>query len=276
MQLKLGILAGGGPLPKYLTDHCQEIGRDCFIIQLLKNANAENINGVPGKWVRIGAAGRIIKLLKNQKVEEVVMVGNVSRPSIINIFPDWGGIKFLAKVGVGALGGDNSLLTAIANELEREGFKVVGIDELLTDLLAPTGPFGRFLPSDGQLNYIRYGIEHAQIIGRQDKGQAVVIQKDRLIGTEDKNGTDHLILHCDNSSSDFEKPILIKIKKPDQDRRIDLPTIGPRTVELAARCGFSGIVVESLHTLVVDKQSVTKIADESGMFVLGVTIEDEI
>ena len=203
------------------------------------------------------------------------MVGSVRRPSIINVFPDWGGIKFLLRVGWSALGGDNSLLTAVANELEQEGFKVVGIDEILLELLAPLGPFGKFLPTNGDLEFIRYGIQQAQVIGRQDKGQAVVIQKDRLIGTEDKNGTDHLIIHCDKSSSDLEKPILIKIKKPGQDRRIDLPTIGPRTVELAARCGFSGIVVESQHTLVVDKEDVIKIADASNMFVVGVPIEDE-
>ena len=274
MQPKLGILAGGGPLPKYLTDHCRQIGRECYVLQLLKNANAQNINDVPGNWVRIGAAGKIIKQLRKQNVKEVVMVGHVRRPSIINVFPDWGGIKFLIKVGMGALGGDNTLLSAVAKELEREGFKVVGIDEILLGLLATSGPFGKFSPSDFDRDYIQHGIEHAQTIGRKDKGQAVVIQKNDLIGTEDKNGTDHLIIHSNRASLEIAKPILIKIKKPGQDRRVDLPTIGPRTVELAARYGFAGIVVESGHTLVIDKNRVTKIADRSGMFVIGVTIED--
>ena len=211
MQPKLGILAGGGPLPKYLTDHCRQIGRECYVLQLLKNANAQNINDVPGNWVRIGAAGKIIKQLRKQNVKEVVMVGHVRRPSIINVFPDWGGIKFLIKVGMGALGGDNTLLSAVAKELEREGFKVVGIDEILLGLLATSGPFGKFSPSDFDRDYIQHGIEHAQTIGRKDKGQAVVIQKNDLIGTEDKNGTDHLIIHSNRASLEIAKPILIKI-----------------------------------------------------------------
>ena len=275
MQRKLGIIAGGGPLPKYLADHCQYNGREYFVIALVGNADERVLHALPVKWVRLGAGGKIIQSLKEQNVEEIVMVGAVRRPSIITLFPDWRAISLIFRIGTIMVGGDNSLLTAIAEEFERDGFKVIGIDELLSDLLAPVGPFGMIKPNDQDLKFIQSGIQQAQIIGRKDTGQAIVIQKDIIIGTENKSGTDELIKRCRNTVSDYGKPILIKIKKPGQDRRVDLPTIGVRTVQPAAECGFSGIVVETGQTLVVDLAKVTKMADQCGLFVIGTKLNNE-
>ncbi len=275
MQRKLGIIAGGGLLPKYLAEHCQYNGREYFVIALVGNADQRVLHELPVKWVRLGAAGKIIQSLKEQNVEEIVMVGAVRRPSIMTLFPDWRAISIIFRIGSIMLGGDNSLLTAIAEEFEREGFKVIGIDELLSDLLAPAGPFGMIKPNSQDLKFIQSGILQAQIIGQQDTGQAIVIQNNTIIGTENKSGTDELIKRCRNTVSDHGKPILIKIKKPDQDRRVDLPTIGVRTVQLAAECGFSGIVVETGQTLVVDRAKVTKMADQCGLFVIGTKLNNE-
>ena len=275
MQRKLGIIAGGGPLPKYLAEHCQYNGREYFVIALVGNADERVLHALPVKWVRLGAARKIIQSLKEQNVEEIVMVGAVRRPSIMTLFPDWRAISIIFRIGRIMLGGDNSLLTAIAEEFEREGFKVIGIDELLSDLLAPVGPFGMIKPNSQDLKFIQSGILQAQIIGQQDTGQAIVIQNNTIIGTENNSGTDELIKRCRNTVSDHGKPILIKIKKPGQDRRVDLPTIGVRTVQLAAECGFSGIVVETGQTLVVDRAKVTKMADQSGLFVIGTKLNNE-
>ena len=275
MQRKLGIIAGGGPLPKYLAKHCQFNGREYFVIALVGNADESVLHALPVKWVRLGAAGKIIQSLKDQNVEEIVMVGAVRRPSIMTLFPDWRAISLIFRIGTIMVGGDNSLLTAIAEEFERDGFKVIGIDELLSDLLAPVGPFGMIKPNGQDLKFIQSGIQQAQIIGQQDTGQAIVIQNDIIIGTENNSGTDELIKRCRNTVSEHGKPILIKIKKPGQDRRVDLPTIGARTVQLAAECGFSGIVVETGQTLVVDRAKVTKMADQSGLFVIGTKLNNE-
>jgi len=275
MQRKLGIIAGGGPLPKYLAEHCQYNGREYFVIALVGNADERFFHAGPVKWFRLGAAGKIIKSLKDHNVEEIVMVGAVRRSSVMTLFPDWRALQFIIRNGNSWVGGDNSLLTAIVEEFERDGFKVIGIDELLSDLLAPVGPFGMIKPNDQDLKFIQSGIQQAQIIGQQDTGQAIVIQNHKIIGTENKSGTDDLIKRCRNSVSDNGKPILIKIKKPGQDRRIDLPTIGARTVQLAAECGFSGIVVETGQTLVVDRAKVTKMADQCGLFVIGTKLNNE-
>ena len=275
MQRKLGIIAGGGPLPKYLAEHCQNNRREYFVTALVGIADDKILDALPMKWVRLGAAGKILQSLKDQKVEEIVMVGAVRRPSMMTLFPDWRALQFIIRNGNSWVGGDNSLLTAIAEEFERDGFKVIGVDELLSDLLAPVGAFGMIKPNNQDLKFIQSGIQQAQIIGQQDTGQAIVIQNNKIIGTENKSGTDDLIKRCRNTVSDHGKPILIKIKKPGQDRRIDLPTIGARTVQLAAECGFSGIVVETGQTLVVDRAKVTKMADECGLFVIGTKLNDE-
>lgn len=269
MQPKLGILAGGGPLPKYLADHCQFIGREYCLVAFKGHAEFTILNQMPDLWTRLGAAGKIIQALKDQEVQEIVMVGPVRRPSIITLFPDWYGIKFLVRVGSRARKGDNSLLAAIAEELEWEGFRIVGIDELLEDLVAPDGPFGKIEPEVQTLKFIQNGIVEALSLGQRDIGQAVVILNDEIIAVEDANGTDDLIRRCRNKNKNVIGPILVKVKKPDQDRRVDLPTIGTRTVQLAVECGFSGIVVEAGQTLVVNRPGVTRIADENGLFVIG-------
>ena len=124
------------------------------------------------------------------------------------------------------------------------------------------------------LKHIKEGIKEALIYGQQDKGQAVVILNERIIGTENSNGTDELIKRCAKKSSVNEGLILIKIKKPDQDRRVDLPTIGTRTVELAAECGYSGIAVETGQTLIINKEQVIKLADKYGLFIVGAKLGD--
>ena len=166
------------------------------------------------------------------------------------------------------------MLSAVANEIEREGFKVIGVDELLSDLLAPEGCFGQHAPSQQDMKNVREGIKKALIHGQQDKGQAVVILNERIIGTEDRNGTDELIKKCGKKSAFRENPILIKIKKPCQDRRIDLRSIGARTVELGAEYGYSGIAIETGHTLIIDKEQVKNIADKYGLFILGTKLGD--
>jgi len=276
MQPKLGILAGGGSLPRSLADHCRFTGREYFLVALKGHADQNTVLGAPHIWSRLGAARKIIQGLKEQNVKDVVMVGPVRRPSILTVFPDWRGIKFLARAGMRALGGDNSLLAAIAEEFEREGFNIVGVDDLIEGLLAPDGFFGRVRPSEQALDFVRSGIKEAQSLGQRDIGQAVVMLGKHIVGVEDRNGTDDLIRRCRNQISNNNKLILVKTKKPGQDRRVDLPTIGVQTVQLAAECGFSGIVVEAGQTLVVDMPTVTKIADRNGVFVVGVSLTDDL
>ena len=124
MQRKLGIIAGGGPLPKYLAEHCQYIGREYFVTALVGIADDKILDALPVKWVRLGAAGKILQSLKDQKVEEIVMVGAVRRPSMMTLFPDWRALQFIIRNGKSWVGGDNSLEKQICFE-EKIRFKAI-------------------------------------------------------------------------------------------------------------------------------------------------------
>ena len=271
MQHKLGIIAGGGTLPRSLVHHCLETGRAYCLIALVGHAEILHLKGIEClHWSRIGAAGKIIDILKDEEVGDLVMVGPVKRPSLMAAMPDIRGLKFLLRAGRSAFGGDNSILSAIAGELEAEGFRVVGIDSLLKGLLTPPGVLTFTTPTNDVNNLIQVGLEEARKLGSQDIGQAVVIEGTNILAREARGGTDDLIRRASGLARNKRNLILVKAKKPGQDRRVDLPTVGLETVQLAAEHGFSGIAIEAGHSLLVDKERAIAAADAANLFIIGI------
>ena len=271
MQHKLGIIAGGGTLPRSLVHHCLETGRAYCLIALVGHAENVHLEGIKFlHWSRIGAAGKIIDILKGEEVRDLVMVGPVKRPSLLAAMPDIRGLKFLLRAGGRVLGGDNSILSAIARELEAEGFRVIGIDSLLKGLLTPLGVLTRTNPTNDVKNLIQVGLKEARKLGAQDIGQAVVIEGKNILARETSGGTNDLICRAGDLAREKRNLILVKAKKPEQDRRVDLPTMGLETVQLAAEHGFSGIVVEAGHSLLVDKERAIAAADAANIFIIGI------
>jgi len=271
MQPKLGIIAGGGTLPLALVRHCQEIDRAYCVVALEGHAETRYLGTVPHvQWSRVGAAGNIIQILKEENVQELVMVGPVKRPSMLTVIPDLRGMKFLLRAGKRAFGGDDSLLSAIAQELEIEGFQVVGIDRLLEGLVTPAGTLTIISPSEDATKAIEIGLHAARQLGDDDLGQAVVVEDTQILAREDSRGTNDLIRRAGELSAGEGDLILVKAKKPDQDRRVDLPTMGLETVRLAAEQGFSGIAIEAGHSLLVDRRQAIDEANNSKLFIVGV------
>ncbi len=269
-QRKLGIVAGGGSLPKSLIEHCRQTGREFFALAIEGNADpavfAENI---PHSWIRIGQAGTGFKRFRDEKVEEVVLIGTIRRPSFKELIPDMRTAAFFAKIGAKALG-DDGILRALVKEIESENMRVVGIHEVMRELLAKKGLFGRVKPSKEDEIDIRRGTEVAFALGRLDVGQSVVVQQGLVLGVEGIEGTDELIKRCSGYKRKGSGGVLVKLRKPEQDMRIDLPTIGLRTVENAKACGLNGIAVHAGNALVVDEAEVVKAADKAGLFIVGI------
>jgi DUF1009 family protein len=268
MPPKLGIIAGGGPLPQRLIDHCSATGREVFVVALDGHVEPSMMAQDNVVAIRPGAAGRILSVLNQEKVEELVIVGAVKRPSMLTVLPDWGGIKFLCRVGWRAFRGDDQLLKAIAQEIERVGFKVIGVHEVLPELLAPVGIIGSIEANADRSADIELGIRAAKNLGVQDLGQAVVVADGKVMAEEGKRGTNALLSHASYNTA--SKPILVKMCKPQQDRRLDMPTVGENTVKLAAEAGFAGIVVEADKTLMADREAAVATANAAGLFILGV------
>jgi DUF1009 family protein len=269
MAGRLGILAGAGELPLRVVGACRAIDRPVFVLAFEGAADPAVVAGVPHAWIRLGAAGEGIRILRENGVEELVMAGGVRRPSLWSLRPDLWTARFFARIGYRALG-DDGLLRAVITALEEEGFRIVGVDSILGAALAPEGPFGRLLPDAEAETDIALGLKAARALGALDIGQAVVVQHGVVLGVEAIEGTDALLARCGELRREGPGGVLVKMAKPGQERRADLPTIGRGTVAAAARAGLRGIAVEAGATLVVDRTAVAAAADEAGLFVVGV------
>ena len=271
MVEKLGIIAGGGFLPKQLMDHCRQEGRP-FVLVCLKDFALPEITGdEPCLWIRLGEAGKAVAFFKENGVREIVMIGPVKRPSLFQLRPDWWTAKFLAKIGFKAFGDDN-LLTSVIKYIETEGFKIVGIHQVMGDILAGEGVLGKIKPDGQARDDIDHGIKIALGLGALDVGQSVVVQQGIVLGAEAVEGTDALIKRCKDLARPGPGGVLVKTKKPRQEQRADLPTIGVQTVINVYEAGLRGIAVQAGKTLIADRNAVIAKADELGIFIVGIKV----
>ncbi|MCW9032635.1 MAG: UDP-2,3-diacylglucosamine diphosphatase LpxI [Rhodospirillales bacterium] len=269
MPDKLGIIAGRGDLPRRLIQACQKEGREFHVIAFKGQTDEITVKDVPHDWVRLGAGGTSIKIFRDQGVKELVMGGGISRPSMVSLRPDAWGIKLFAKLGRAALG-DDSLLSALVRELENEGFKVVGPSEVLNELLVDVGTLGNIEPDAVAQEDIIRGFNVAWQLGALDVGQAVVVQQGLVLGVEAIEGTEALLSRVKGLSRDGAGGILVKAKKPNQEKRTDLPTIGVATVEQAVEAGLRGIAIEAQGALVIDGDEVVEKANKAGLFIVAI------
>ncbi len=275
MAPKLGILAGGGPLPGYLIESCRATGRDVFVIAFEGQADPDIIAAAPHAWVRLGAAGTALDHLRSEGVEEIVMAGPVRRPTLRELRPDRRAARFL---GLGLLNkGDDGLLGAIVQTLEEEeGFRVIGADDVLMELSAPMGAFGGFQPADDIEMDIAHGVSVLCATGELDIGQAVVVQQGIVLGIEAAEGTQKLLERCGPLRREGQGGVLVKLPKPGQETRADMPTIGTDTIKAACAAGLAGIAVGAGSTLVFDLDELVKLADAEELFVTGISPTDYV
>lgn len=261
---KLGIIAGAGILPTKLVSFCDVNNIDAFVVGFEGHVDAATIEGRNHTLMRVGEAGSMIELLKERGYRDLVLIGAVKRPTLMEMKPDLRTIKFFAKLGMRALG-DDGFLKAIRAELEDEGFTIHGVQDILPDLFIVKGVLGSVEPTDDQWEDIRIGMTGSRKIGEADIGQCVVALDGEIIGTEDDKGTNALIRRAAAPGA-----VLVKSSKPQQDRKLDMPTIGSDTVRLCASLGYAGIAAEAGGVLVADREEMIAAANEAGLFVVGV------
>lgn len=267
---KLGILAGGGDLPSRIVQSCRETGREFFLVAFEGQTNPDIVTDhVEHAWVRLGAAGTTLKHLRAAGVKELVMAGPIKRPSLKDLRPDLWATKFFAASGAASLG-DDGLLSALVKALEAEGFAVVGVDDLLPDILAPAGVYSDISPSETEWSDIEAARDAALALGAEDKGQGVIAFQGEILAREDEDGTDSMLQRVSDLPGRAQGGVLVKVCKPGQETRADLPTIGVHTVEAAFRAGLQGVAVQAGKALVVDIDGVKAAADRHGLFVVGI------
>jgi UDP-2,3-diacylglucosamine hydrolase len=276
---KLGIIAGGGDLPGVLAEHCAERGDAYFIARIAPYAD-KALDAHPGATHALGAMGARMAALRDAGCDAIVLIGKVPRQDPRALELDQGGRAMLPALLTAAPQGDDALLRAVLSEHERAGFRVIGAEEAMADLLAAGGAWGAAAPSAAQMADINRAAIIAAAIGRYDIGQGVVVCDGVTLAVEAQEGTDAMLSRVGELPPTIRgevgarRGVLVKRPKPIQERRVDLPVIGVKTIEGAANAGLAGVAVEAGGALCVRREEIIGAADRLGLFVFGFASSD--
>jgi DUF1009 family protein len=241
-----------------------------FVVALQGFAEPGVIGAYPHATARMGAAGQILGLLRTNRCKDVVLVGPVRRPSIMDLRPDVEGARLLARIGRAAFAGDDGLLAAVVRVLGEEGFRVLGAHEVLREAVGPAGLLGAVAPDAQAMDDVARGQAVLRALGAADVGQACVVQQGIVLAVEAIEGTDAMLARAGGLARPGPGGVLVKLVKPGQDRRADLPAIGPDTIRGASAAGLRGVAFEAGGTLLHDRPACVVAADTAGLFLLGV------
>jgi DUF1009 family protein len=273
----LAIVCGAGSLPFAVADAARQRGRDVVLFPLRGSADAERMAGYPHHWVAVSQVGTVCRLARRAGCRDLVFIGSVVRPAFRDLWPDAHTLPLLLRFIRLFRGGDSRLLSGIASVFEEQGFRVLGAHDVAPQILMPEGPLGRYQPSAADQDDIAQGLAFLRATGPFDVGQAVVVARRRVLAVEAAEGTDHMLARLAELRAGGRiravGGVLVKAPTPGQDRRMDLPTIGPQTIEGAARAGLVGVAVIAGSTIVAEGERIAALADDAKCFVLGVRHE---
>ena len=276
---KLGIIAGGGELPVVLAEHMAATQRPYFVARIAPMADPA-LEKHPGAAHGLGAMGARMDAMREAGCDAVVLLGQVARPDLKTLQLDEVAMSMLPAILAAMPHGDDALLRAVLSEHEKAGFRVVGAEQAMSDLLAPPGAWGAIAPIAAQLADITKAAKVAAASGAFDIGQGVVVCDGLVLAVEAQEGTDAMLRRVAElpttirGTQQARRGVLLKRPKPIQERRIDLPTIGVRTIEGAANAGLVGVAVEAQGALAVRRADIIAAANRAGIFVYGFTHQE--
>jgi DUF1009 family protein len=275
---KIALISGGGGLPIVLAETCRAVGRPYLVLRLRGFADAA-LAAHPGLEIGMAELGRQFDILRREGCEAICFSGLVQRPDFSKLKPDLRGMRALPGAIAAAARGDDALLRFVIAEYEREGFRVEGAQEVAGGLVLGSGPLGALAPDAAHQTDIALAVKAAKAIGALDAGQAAATAKGVILALEAQEGTDALLRRCTELPEALRGDetqrigVLAKWPKPAQERRIDLPTIGVKTLEGAAAAGLAGVVGQAGGALVIGREEVIAAADRLGLFVFGLEAE---
>lgn len=272
----LAIVCGGGSLPFAVADAAIRQGRKVSLFALTGWADPQRIERYKHYWVRMGQYGRFKRLARADGCRDLVFIGAVGRPALWLLWPDLGTLRLLPRVLPLFKGGDNHLLSGLGRVFEGEGFRLVGAHEIAPEILMPLGKVAGRDPAGAEQADIARGVELLRATAPFDVGQAVVVADNLVLAVEGPEGTDQMLnrvaelRHSGRIRTPNGVGVLVKAAKVGQDHRLDLPSIGPKTVESVKRAGLAGIAVLAGSTVVAEPDRIAVDAASAGIFVVGV------
>jgi len=272
----IAIVCGGGSFPGAVADAVARRGRRPVMFAIKGWADPKLVEQHRHHWIALGQVGRFLRLAGAERCRDVLFIGTLLRPPLTQIRLDWRTIRLMPRIARSFRGGDDRLLSGMARLIEDEGLRIVGVKEVAPDIIVPEGVLGRYRPSPRDRSDIARALDLIATLGPFDVGQATVVADNHVLAVEAAEGTDELLLRIAElrSQARVTTPqgvgVLVKAPKPAQDRRFDLPAIGPQTVANAARAGLAGIAVAAGNTIIADAATVIAAADRAKIFVAGV------
>ena len=271
-SLPIGLIAGGGQFPLLFARAAREQGRAVVAAAHVNESDPTLASEVDHLcWVKLGQLGKIIKHFKKNGVTEAVFAGAITKTRIFkDVLPDFKGLSLWNKIDARQ---DDAILRAVAQSLEQEGIQVLASTIYLEHLLFPAGVLTRKKPSAGEVEDIHFGWKIAREIGRLDIGQCVVVRERTVLAVEAIEGTDATIRRGGKLAD--KGAVVVKLKKPGQDFRFDLPATGSATIATLAEVGGSVLAVEAGQSLLFDREAMIAAADQAGIAVVGVRDEED-
>jgi UDP-2,3-diacylglucosamine hydrolase len=272
----IGIIAGAGTLPFVVAAAAQARGLKPVLFAIRGFCDPAPLAAYAHHWVALGQWGRLMRLLRAEQCRDVVFIGALVRPAFSEIRLDFGTLRVIPRIAAALRGGDDHLLSGIARIFEDHGFRLVGIQDVVPEVLMPEGLLGRTAPDADASADIEKGLSALRAMSPFDIGQALVIINGHIVAVEDVEGTDGLlarIARLRDLGRIRARPgsgVLVKAAKANQDLRFDLPTLGPKTVEGVVAAGLRGVAIAAGKAIVAEPQKIVEIAERAGVFVAGV------
>ncbi len=273
----VAIICGGGSFPAAVADAVVRRGRRPVMFGIKGWADPAVIERYTHHWIALGQVGRFFHLARAEHCRDVLFIGTLLRPALTQIRLDWRTICLLPRAVKFFRGGDDRLLSGVASVAESGGLRVIGVQDVAPEIFVPAGALGRYRPSERDNADVAHALALISAIGPFDVGQAVVVADNHVLGVEAAEGTDNLLKRIADLRQQGRitaRPgtgVLVKAPKPGQDRRFDLPSIGPQTIENAARAGLAGVAVTAGSTIIAEAEEVKAAADRAKIFFVGVS-----
>jgi DUF1009 family protein len=265
----IGIIAGEGRFPFLVAEQASARGLSVAAAAFSGFSDgslAEQVDSF--REMKLGQLAKLFDFFKKNGVDKVVFAGGISKPRALDIRPDFRAMRMLLKAGTK---GDDALLRSVASELEAEGMPVVSPLDIVPELGTPEGLLGRRRPKSHEWQDLRYGWECAAELGRWDIGQALMVRSRMIVAVEAMEGTDAMIRRGGELAG--RGGVVVKVCKPSQDRRLDLPAVGIDTIRTMAEAGATCLGVAAGESLFFDREEAVAQADRAGISVMGLNAE---
>ena len=263
---KIGIIAGGGQFPLLFAKAAHSQGVKVYAAAHHGETDEALTDHVARlQWVKLGQLGKIIDFFKQEGIKKTVFIGSITKTNIFrDVRPDLKGLGLWNKINIKQ---DDAILRAVADHLEKDGIEVVSSTGYVPELLFPKGILTRKKPTKDQMRDIVFGWEIAHTLGNLDIGQCVVVRNQTVLAVEAIEGTDATILR--GGTLGKEKAVVVKLRKPNQDLRFDLPAVGMKTIDSMKEVRAAVLAVEAKYALFFDRESVIQAADKAGIIIIG-------